>query len=274
MDPKSPQKHELCDEEVRTQTILSKLPDEERSRVQPIFELQKQRNRIYIQYQLELRELQNRYERSYTPLYRERASYAAHLPGFWYQVLKNNSVASNHITARDEKLLNHISDIRYIRDPGSDSFVLEFEFIPNDYIENKVLSKRYLLSNESMMERAEGTSIIWKGENFTQKLRKHKTDDEYVDCPSFFNFFKSVTMPGALELEEMDEQLESELCNSMEQDFDLACELRDEIIPNAVGYYLKQYKTELEDSEEEEEIKKKPLRVDSSGAERAECRNQ
>lgn len=93
-----------------------------------------------------------------------------------------------------------------------------------------------------------------------------------VDCHSFFNFFNDVTLPDMQELEHMDEISEKALCSSMEHDFDLACEFRDEIVPNAVYHYLKSYKGSMQEDSEEEF--KKPVKLETSASERSECKVQ
>ena len=45
-------------------------------------------------------------------------------------------------------------------------------------------------------------------------------------------------MPTPAEIEGMDESIEEEFIESAEQDFDIATEFRDEIVPNAILYYF------------------------------------
>jgi hypothetical protein len=57
----------------------------------------------------------------------------------------------------------------------------------------------------------------------------------------------------------------------LEDDFEVACEFRDEVIPNAIYYYLN---VRDEDGENSEEGNPKNKQVDGSGTEKAECKPQ
>lgn len=73
------------------------------------------------------------------------------------------------ITKRDEHLLKFLTDIKCTKMANSDSFTLEFEFSDNRIMENRTLRKHYYMSSESMMERAEGTTIRWIKNDFTKR---------------------------------------------------------------------------------------------------------
>ena len=100
------------------------------------------------------------------------------------------------------------------------------------------------MTNSDVMEKSIGTEIRWKGENF---LTDGQTPEEQKakEFGSFFKFFTGINMPNASELEDMDENKEQDLVESVEQDFDIASEFKDEIIPNAIFYYF-DVKSELE----------------------------
>lgn len=54
-------------------------------------------------------------------------------------------------------------------------FDLLFEFEKNDYFNNSILKKSYVMSRQNVIERCEGTTIEWKeGKNITEKKVKKK----------------------------------------------------------------------------------------------------
>ena len=271
--------HELRAQEKKATEELSKLPEAERVQLQPTLDLQKQRNDLFLTFLGELRALEFKYDQQYAPLYDQRAEIVKTSPEFWLKVLKNNPMISTMIFEQDEELLKSLINIRHISEPTSDNFTLEFYFAPNTFIENEVLSKKYFMGADDEVEKGEGTEIKWKGANLTQKVKKtkkrgknKKVGIKVEEIPSFFSFFKSVS-----EEDEPDEDSEDEgMGNLLEDDYELACELRDEIIPNAVYYYLGVKDEEDDDDEDEEEggAKPKSKKVDGSGAEKADCKPQ
>jgi hypothetical protein len=193
--------------------------------IKALLDLQNSRNALYLQYVSELSALESHYSAAYSCLYVERASLLFPLPDFWFRAIKNSPTCSALLYPIDEPVLFFLSDIRSLSDPSSDNFCLEFAFKENPYFENKVLRKAYLMSSSDVMEKAIGTEIQWKEEPISLE-------------PSFFRFFNSVTMPTVEQLSGLDAPTEQELLENVEQDFDIASEFRDELIPNAVFYYL------------------------------------
>jgi len=57
-----------------------------------------------------------------------------------------------------------------VTDSDSDNFTFEFYFSKNPFFENALLTKKYIMHSEEMMESAEGSTIQWKGENLTKKV--------------------------------------------------------------------------------------------------------
>lgn len=201
-----------------------------------ILDLQTHQNASFSEFLTELQSLQVKYESLYDPLYLERAGIVQQIPSFWLTVLKNNPLSSSYVYEHDEILLKSLSELRYERTANSSDFTLHFEFSANEFIANSVLSKTIFMSSADIMERAKGTEITWKRENFTRKVknrttRRGKKVRKVSERPSFFGFFKDVT---GKEPTDEDEEFE----DLADDDYDLACELRDEIIPNALLFYL------------------------------------
>ena len=111
-----------------------------------LLELQKTRNSVRLRYLAEWQALLAKYSEIYTPMYQERASLVAQVPGFWLRVLKNHSLTKLFIEERDEPLLMCLEVITVEREADSDNFSLVFRFSENDYMTNCVLSKRYVMS--------------------------------------------------------------------------------------------------------------------------------
>ena len=272
--------HELRAQEKKATEELSKLPESERVLLQPTLDLQKQRNDLFLTFLDELRALEYKYDQQYAPLYDQRAEIVKNSPQFWLKAMRNNPMISTMIFEQDEELLKFLINISHISEPTSDNFTLEFHFAPNTFIENTVLSKKYFMGADDEVEKGEGTEIKWKGANLTQKVKKtkkrgknKKVGIKVEEIPSFFSFFKNVSE----EDENEQDSEEEEMGNLLEDDYELACEFRDEIIPNAVYYYLgikDDEDDEDDDDAEEGNSKPKSKKVDGSGTEKADCKPQ
>ncbi|ORX50162.1 NAP-domain-containing protein [Hesseltinella vesiculosa] len=175
---------------------------------------------------------------------------ATGIPEFWLTSLKNHPQISDTITERDEQVLQHLTDIRmqYMDKPG---FKIEFEFAPNDFFSNDILSKTYYYQEHAyggdfVYDRAEGCSVDWKeGKDLTiaveTKKQRHKGTNKTrvvkrtVPTESFFNFFSPPEFPD--ESEELDEEEAEGLDAKLEADYEVGEEFKDKIIPHAVDYF-------------------------------------
>mmetsp|Transcript_18899 Transcript_18899/g.18903 ORF Transcript_18899/g.18903 Transcript_18899/m.18903 type:complete len:102 (+) Transcript_18899:530-835(+) len=95
-----------------------------------------------------------------------------------------------------------------------------------------------------------------------------------VDIPSFFRIFQTRSPEDEEDIPSDEEDIDAD---PFEDEMNLGYELRDEIIPNALYYYLGiRGKEEDEDSDEDEKGSKKPseVKVDGSGQEKQECQQQ
>ncbi|OMJ81194.1 hypothetical protein SteCoe_18370 [Stentor coeruleus] len=218
----------------KAEDLLSRLSGDNLARASSLLDLQKARNILYMNFIKELKQLEEHYEDQYQPLYSQRAEILKTQKGFWLKTIKQNALTSSLVYTHDEEILQYLTDIKCLTDPDSDNFVLEFIFTENPFIENDILRKKYVMTNADVMEKSIGTEIVWKnrsGED--EEMRKKQLNDG-----SFFKFFNNINMPNAAELEGLNDSMEQELVDNVEQDFDIASEFKDEIIPNAVLYYL------------------------------------
>jgi nucleosome assembly protein 1-like 1 len=198
---------------------------------------------------------------------------AVGIPEFWLQVLRNSDVVSDLIREHDEEVLKHLIDVRIsMQNEGQQKgFTIEFEFTPNEYFTNTILTKSYELrtgpdEHEPLsyegpeIVKSKGCEIQWnKGKNVTVKMvkkrQKHKNRGtirvvtKEVQTDSFFNFFSPPAVPEDPEAEVED----SEEMRMLAADFEIGHMLRDSIVPKAVLYYTGEVGDEEGDFDEDEE---------------------
>ncbi|CAN0890334.1 Nucleosome assembly protein 1-like 4 [Linum grandiflorum] len=231
-----------------------------RDRVERLREIESHHDEFDSKLFREMNELESEYQIKYKPLYIRRdniingreaaSSEVATVPNFWLVAMKNNRMLSKKITAKDERALMLLKDIKYSklvdeenRHDSNKGFRLDFEFDPNPYFKDSVLSKTYHMSyepsdyNEPLVERAVGTEIKW----YTEK----------EDSGSFFDFFSPRQIPH--NYEDLDEEGAYDLQTDMERDYDMGCTFRDKIIPHAVSWYTGEAAVWDEDNSDEEE---------------------
>jgi nucleosome assembly protein 1-like 1 len=268
-----PEKNDILEEEKAASQAIAH-SEENKEALNELFELQKVKNQIYLQYLAEMRTLQNKYERLYEPLYIRRSETINNhnVPKFWLTVLKNHPMVSSYITERDEKLLEFLVDIKVVEDPITPNFSIEATFAENPYIENKTLVAKFKADSDGEVNSTDCTVIKWKAENFTMKLtkkkkgRKGKAVTKLEKCDSFFNLFINQSLEA-----DMDEDLdEDEGPLPAEEIFDMAQEIRDEIVPNAFMFFL-----DIKPEHEDEEDGDRPQAVvDASGNQQKQCPQQ
>jgi len=218
----------------------------------------------------EIEKLKQTYHAKFDKLYKERKeAVSTSIPGFWLKVLKS-TVTASLIEPCDEELLKHCVDItkQYLHD----GFCLKFEFSENKFIKNKFLQKRFIyqenpMKPEDLTEEEVETGGLLTYERLDQlettsgkidwKLNFTMVDDKPIE--SFFFFFQnderefaSIRMSEEkygvnLKKEEID-TLRGALTNA---DFQIGEQIRDEIIPNAVFFYMGSMGEDEEDEEED-----------------------
>ncbi|KAG0256679.1 hypothetical protein BG011_004372 [Mortierella polycephala] len=294
--------------------VQSLTPDVRR-RVKGLKSLQNKHAVLEAEFQNEILALEKKYLALYTPLYEKRAEVVSGkteptdaevedgvsddeedeendeeeddedkdqakvegIPEFWLTTLKSHPQFADIITEKDEEALKHLVDIRmaYFEKPG---FRLDFEFSPNEFFTNTILSKTYYYHDEPgyggdfVYDHAEGTKIDWKeGKDMSvtveTKKQRHKGTNKTrvvkktVPAETFFSFFTPPVAPEDEDAEEMDE--DEDLDEKLEADYGLGEELKDSIIPRAVDWFTgkalqyqdngDQYDDDFEYDDEEEE---------------------
>jgi len=168
--------------------------------------------------------------------------------GFWFKAMLNQPVVGKLIEEKDRPILMHLLDVTCTLHTEGFGYDLTFLFEKNDYFGNDTLKKTFVMTKQNVIEKCEGTEITWKeGKDPTKKKIKKKTKKKgtvtkIVDQESFFNFFKTITMPDEKALEKVPEndgeEEEKDVGELMDADFDVGNEFKDQLIPLALEYYL------------------------------------
>ncbi|PHH68986.1 hypothetical protein CDD80_7089 [Ophiocordyceps camponoti-rufipedis] len=176
----------------------------------------------------------------------------AGIPEFWLSAMKNQVTLAEMITDRDEAALKYLIDVRmeYLDKPG---FRLIFEFRPNEYFTNTVVTKTYYYQNESgyggdfIYDHAEGDKINWRtGKDLTIRVEEKKQRNKNtkqtrivkktVPTESFFNFF-SPPKPPVDDDGGDDDDLISDIEDRLELDYQLGEDIKEKLIPRAIDWF-------------------------------------
>lgn len=174
------------------------------------------------------------------------------IPMFWACAIQQMPVTQGLVSEADLECLGSLKDIRCVSHENGEGFQLEFEFAPNDFFENEVLTKRYdvpnlLLADEPILKNVDGCDIQWKtGKSLTHKTvtkqqrgtgknaGQTRTITKEVHQDSFFHFFVPPKMPS---LETASEEEVLRLEQAFDEDYDVAQAFRSHIIPKAVLWF-------------------------------------
>ncbi|MCJ1285146.1 hypothetical protein MMC26_004484 [Xylographa opegraphella] len=173
------------------------------------------------------------------------------IPEFWLSAMKNQISLAELITDRDEVALKSLTDIRmeYLERPG---FRLIFEFAPNEFFTNKVITKTYFYQEESgyggdfIYDHAEGDKIDWlPNQDLTVKIESKKQRNKNtkqtrvvkktVPTDSFFNFFNPPSAPK--DDDDDDADATSDIEERLELDYQLGEDIKEKLIPRAVDWF-------------------------------------
>eukprot|EP00918_Siedleckia_nematoides_P008224 GHVU01017823.1.p1 GENE.GHVU01017823.1~~GHVU01017823.1.p1 ORF type:complete len:487 (+),score=182.33 GHVU01017823.1:102-1562(+) len=172
-------------------------------------------------------------------------------PKFWLRVLRNFPRTKAMIQEEDEDALSYIEDITWKYQDGH-TFELTFVFSENPYFEQRELTKLVVVEVTRAvptLNSMPGTEIKWKtGKDLTKnvitkkqrnkKTKETRTVTQIVDKDSFFNFFKSYTVPAREVMETMGEDEVAELELNVDTDYYVATGIKDKLIPYAAGWFM------------------------------------
>lgn len=251
-----PIRHEGVEDGVRE--FLGSLPEGVRTRVESLRGVQARCDEVKDAYVREKRALEEKYRGLYGPLLAERRRVVIGegddaaadgtegqkgVPGFWRKVLKSAEMVGEHVTRRDEDVLEHLLDVRSEPiDESTPGFKLVFQFAPNPFFTQTTLEKRYFMGeDDSILEKTEATEIDWlPGKNPAIRVIKKKPKRrggpprvKTVRSHSFFDFFSTPEAHDAGEMEAI-----ADLADLLvEDDFEMGCYVKDMVIPHAVSWY-------------------------------------
>eukprot|EP00747_Dinoflagellata_sp_TGD_P163197 gnl/TRDRNA2_/TRDRNA2_181618_c0_seq1.p1 gnl/TRDRNA2_/TRDRNA2_181618_c0~~gnl/TRDRNA2_/TRDRNA2_181618_c0_seq1.p1 ORF type:complete len:357 (+),score=163.82 gnl/TRDRNA2_/TRDRNA2_181618_c0_seq1:97-1167(+) len=205
------------------------------------------------------------------------------MPGFWLKAMQNHPALSEQIEEWDEPVLQFVTDIKKLMIDDADhdkGFKLEFYFAENPYFENKVLTKEYYTSEMSPytgdieVEEVKITPIEWKpGKNVTvsmvqkkvkgggAKKAKQKGAKEEPRDSLFRHFFrplkKGMPLPDDVNLDDMEEESEQDddemVEMLMDNDHEVGCAIRDQLVPFAVRWFTGEAAPDEDDDDDEDD---------------------
>lgn len=186
--------------------------------------------------------------------------------GFWLRAMLAHSNIQHEITEKDRSILAYMEDLKLNLHETGFGFDLTFVFESNSYFSGTELKKSFVMTKPNVVEKCQGTTIQWAAgcdptkEKKKKKVKqggKQKTVTTTVKCDSFFNFFETVE---AAELgkkkpsgDSDSEEDENKIGEQMDHDFDMGNDLKDDIVPLALEYYLGVIQKEEEGDEDDED---------------------
>ena len=283
------------DDEEALAEMMAAMPPEVLARVLKLKGLEQEREAVEEEYQKERCVLEAKYRALYAPLYSQRASVVSGatpvplpegmmaspnkgedakvpdgIPKFWLQAMARRGLLAELIEEDDTAALASLVDVRCIDAEKMDGFTLEFEFGPNEFFTNKVLTKTYeveslLTDEEPTLKEVTGCTVDWKeGKNlcFEEKQKKQRAKKgknkgqvryvtEKVKKPSFFHFFDP---PNVDKLHELEDQEEAEaMMDSFNMDYACGSLLRSEVVPHAVLCFTGEMVDDSDDEDDDED---------------------
>ena len=145
----------------------------------------------------------------------------------------------------------YLEDIKLELHEKGFGYNLIFVFEPNSYFAGTELRKQFVMARPNVVEKCIGTNIAWaQGSDPTKEKKKKKvksggkakTVTTTVKADSFFNFFETVEAAEgpkktAGDDDDSDDE-ENKIGQQMDHDFDMGNDIKDDLIPLALEYYL------------------------------------
>ena len=157
------------------------------------------------------------------------------------------------ISEKDRPILGYLQNIELELHNDDDGFTLVFTFEENTYFSPSVIKKAVFMKHKGIVDKLESTAIEWKDncdptKKKIQKKKKGKKIKQEVKIDSFFNFFKDAPEAGHTEGgaddKEKDDDAEAEIDEEEEleefqaEQLDMAEQIKDDLVPLALEYYL------------------------------------
>ena len=199
---------------------------------------------------------------------------------FWLRAFLAHTSLSLEVSEKDRQILAYLEDIKLeLHDEGY-GYTLTFCFEANSYFSGTALKKTFVMTKPNTVEKCIGSNIEWQAgcdptkEKKKKKVKqngKQKTVTTTVKCDSFFNFFETVDLEAAEATKkaqggsDSEDDEENKIGEQMDHDFDMGNDIKDDIIPLALEYYLGVIEkdnlsddSDADDDDDDEEDEPKP----------------
>lgn len=236
---------------------IKNLDKNNKDQLETIKKLEKESEKLFDEYEKEIAEIKEKYIKKNEELIAKRKEEIEKLNelnkkkvNFWFKVLVNDKLTNDIITQKDYEVLKCLTNIRleYI-DKEFKNFKLIFEFEKNEYFSNEFLEKQYFFSEDKLISQIISTEIQWKeNKNYSQKKIKKiyknkktgKTKEIELNSssPTFFNFFCNITIPNKKQITSLSFKEEKELGEILDKEYEIAEEIKNELLPHASEYYV------------------------------------
>ena len=170
----------------RREASIAELPKAVAACVESLEGLQEKTDALQKEFDEKLQKLKEEYGAKKAPFYKQRSDIVGGkdgkegIPGFWLQAMQNNMLTAEEIQQHDEEPLKALLDIKVSAKlgDGQKGFQLCFVFAPNDYFDDEILTKTYLMDpddEDECLTKAIGSDIAWKpNKNITVKKVQKK----------------------------------------------------------------------------------------------------
>ena len=174
------------------------------------------------------------------------------------------------VSEKDRPILQYLENITLDlhEESGAYGYDLTFKFLSNSYFKETVLKKSFFITDadQKTPDRITSTTITWNGgcnPTFEKKKKKKKGKKVNVEvkCDSFFNIFKTLESSGdddkaddkkEDEGDDEDDVDEGEMEQQIAEAAELGDQMKDDLVPLALEYYLGVIEIEEPDDEEGE----------------------
>ena len=161
-----------------------------------------------------------------------------------------NSPDVQPLNDKDKEILKKLIDLK-CESQENGNFTLIFTFEPNDYFTGTELKKEFILDEESEIKEIKCTEIDWKSDDknptieIKKKMKNKKTKEiktvtKRENVASFFGTFKNMTKneDDKNKNDDDDDEEDEDEEMTIDEQYDMGLQFKEEIIPYAIEYYL------------------------------------
>ena len=188
---------------------------------------------------------------------------------FWLNAILKHPIG-DMVSEKDRRILQYLDNIvlDLHEEDGSYGYDLTFKFLSNSYFKETELKKQFFITDadQKTPEKITSTTITWNdGCNPTiekkKKKKKGKKVNVEVKVDSFFNIFKSLDADEEFDAKMKDDGADKKKDDEDEEDLgdggieeaaELGEQIKDDLVPLALEYYLGVIEIEEPDDEDGE----------------------